>query len=124
MNPNAIGITTATIHFYETPFHYLNPDKWVWTIKFENAPMFIPHNRIHFNIGFYEEEATKAANAIKDFFARNFIFEGSTVAVIYVGEQVIAIGKSDEDRWIDVRDLKVKTFAELKLTFNSLVVKF
>lgn len=124
MSTKSIGITTAKIHFYDEPFHYIRSGKWVWTIKFENAPMFIAHNRLHFDVGFCKEHAITAMNAIKEFFSKNFIFEDSTVAIIYSTNQIIAIGTNNEDRWIDVRDLKVKTFSELNLNISSLVVKF
>ena len=124
MNPTTLGIVTAKIHFYETPFHHLSPDRWVWSIKFEECPVFTPDNRIHFAVGFTAEEAEKNTAALKKYLARNFIFDESTVAVIYMNEQVVAIGRRDSNYWLDVRDMKVKCFASLKLSFNDLVVKF
>lgn len=124
MKDNSIGITTATIKgLNEKVYYFEHKCFWAWDIKFENYPLFTFNDLCWLYMGDTEEEAKKARRIIKKIFDNNYIFDDSKVAILYDNDGVIAIGKSNEDCWIDVRDsYKVKCFKELITTAENIFV--
>ena len=124
MNKNTIGIASATIKGLDKkPYYFDEKCFWAWNIRFDNAPLFAFNNLCFIYMGETEEEANKSYQEFKGSFTDNHIFEEDTVAIIYDKDGIVAIGKDCQDCWIHVRDkYKAKTFKELNLSFDSLVV--
>jgi len=124
MEKRTIGITSATIRGLNEKVYYLDAKCfWAWDIKFESYPLFTFTNLCFLCMGETEDEARKTRRKIKKIFDNNYIHDGDRVAIIYDNDGVVAIGKNRHDCWIHVRDkYKFKTFKELKLNFDELVV--
>lgn len=124
MEKNTIGITCATIDGLERRVYRFEAKCfWAWDIQFKDYPLFTFNNLNWLYMGETESEAKKTRRAIKKIFDNNYIHDGDRVAVIYDTDGVIAIGRSYHDCWIHIKDkYKVKTFKELDLKFDSLVV--
>ena len=115
MEKNTIGITIATIKGLNDKVYYFDHKcYWAWDIKFTDYPLFTFDNLCWLYMGDTQDEARKTRRKFKKVFDNNYISDGSRVAVIYDDDGVIAIGRSNHDCWIDVRDkFKIKTFKQL-----------
>lgn len=124
MEKNTIGIACATIKRLNNHPHYFDHKCfWTWDILFENQPLLTFDRLYSAYMGDTEDEANKAYDTFLERFNEIGIYNNNKVAVIYDNDGIIAIGRSCKDAWIHIRDkFTVKTFKELGLSFESLVV--
>lgn len=124
MKKNTIGIACATIkRLNERPYYFDHKCFWVWDILLENQPLFTFDRLYSAYMGDTETEANKAYDTFLKRFNEIGIYNNNKVAVIYDNDGIVAIGRSCQDTWIHIRDkFTVKTFRELELSFESLVV--
>ena len=96
-----------------------------WNIEFhESSTLLLQQTFYKFFMGETEDEAKKAYSQSCENFRKSEIYEGDQVAVLFEdGGEVIAIAKTGEETWIDVRDkFTPKTFEELGISATSLRV--
>ena len=125
MKCQGINITTARIRGLNSPpFYFEAMCYYAWNLTFSCASHMFFHNLSFFRVGDSKEEGEITCNKIKKNFKKACIFEGNKVAVIFGNDHnIIAIGHTGKNLWIDVRDnFSKKTFKELNIVVTSLKV--
>ena len=126
MELTKIGIATAQINgLAESPYYFDEKCYFAWDIMFTEPSTIFLNNITFINVGRDEEQAEALCNQIKENFKEALISDGDKVALIISSRSgnVRAISSTGRDSWIDVKDeFKVKTFNELDLNIDSLIV--
>lgn len=125
MKFSEINIATGKIEGLDKPPYYFNHRcYYAWEISFYDTSTLTFNNLPFIRVGNTEEEGEKYCNEIKKIFKDANIHNDDKVAIIFENTgEVIAIGKTSKDVWIDVRDkFTKKTFAELNIVVTSLKV--
>lgn len=122
-----IVIATAEIKGLDKePYYFNHHCYWAWSIMFENPSSLLAFRNLPvIYLACEEKEANEVCKQFKKAFEKANIREGDTVALICNTKgDILAIGRSYSDIWVDVYQdrFTVKTFKELKLNISSLKV--
>lgn len=125
MKKKKICIATAKIKgLNDSPYYFEHHCYYAWKIMFEDTSTLFVNNLPFIKVGDTKEEGEIFCNHLKENFNEAHIYEGNKVAVIFEDDgNVLAIGSTGKDEWIDTTDKFVKkTFAELNINIKSLIV--
>ena len=122
-----IVIATAEIKGIDKdPYFFDHHCYYAWSLMFENPSNLMAFlNKPVIYLSHEEEEANKVCAEFKNAFKEANIHEGDRVVLICNTKgNILAIGATYSDKWVDVYQDKftVKTFKELKLNVSSLKV--
>ena len=122
-----IVIATAEIKgLNKGPYYFNHHCFWAWSLMFENPSSLLAFRNLPvIYLAYDEKEANEVCRQFKNAFKKANIREGDEVALICNTKgDILAIGRTNSDSWVDVYQdrFKVKTFKELKLNISSLKV--
>ena len=122
-----IVIATAKIKGLEKdPYWFEHHCYWAWSLMFENPSSLLAFRNLPvIYLAYDEKEANEVCRQYKNALKKANIREGDEVALICNTKgDILAIGRTNSDSWVDVYQdkFKVKTFKELKLNISSLKV--
>lgn len=120
-----VNIATARIEgLTKSPYYFEEKCFYAWNIMLKDTSTLLFNNIPFINVGDTEVDAKILCDHLKSNFKEAHIYEGDKVAVIFKDDgQILAIGNTGEDAWIDTTDKFVKkTFAELNIVITSLKV--
>ena len=120
-----VSIATARINgLNKSPYYFKQGEFYAVDITFTDSSTLLFDNMPYIKVGKTREEANNFWSKMKKNFSDAHILDKNRVAIIcdkYF--QIVAIGNTGEDVWIDVTDqFKAKSFAELNIEITSLKV--